>query len=212
MLSQDESQENVAWPSYVDFLSTFIFILIIFLGSLLYLMVQGIRQGQFIQDSSRSVPVLISEGFKPIKGRLQLTVPLNGRLQFAKGCPGKIGCSAGLDESEKVALRNLADVVGTQHARCTRIVVRGQADSDKYVNPVTKEVDPLGNYDLSNRRASLVLRYLLLECNDCSDAFKGLRSKLTLAGVGDTLASKSSPARDDDRTVNIIIDYSGNVQ
>ena len=59
-----DSQEGVAWPSYVDFLSTFTFVLIIFLGSLIYLMAQGIRQGQFQQDISKSIPVLISGGFQ----------------------------------------------------------------------------------------------------------------------------------------------------
>jgi hypothetical protein len=208
----NDSQESVAWPSYVDFLSTFIFVLIIFLSSLLYLMAQGIRQGQFDQDTAKSIPELKGLGFRPKKGRLQLTVPLDGKLQFGKGCPGKDGCPTELTESERSVLRELAERIGKDHRRCARIVIRGQADSDKYRNPITGEVDEFGNYDLSNRRASMVLRYLLAGCEECSDGFKSLRSKLTLAGVGDTLATKNTTARDDDRTVNIVVDYASNAQ
>ena len=207
-----DSQESVAWPSYVDFLSTFIFVLIIFLSSLLYLMAQGIRQGQFQQDSTKGVPALIAEGFQPVKGRLQDTVPLNGKLQFGKGCPGKTGCPIELTQVEKARLRILADTIGRNYKRCTRIIIRGQADSDKYRDAATGKVDEFGNYDLSNKRASMVLRYLLLECLECSEEFRSQRSKLTLAGVGDTLASKNGPARDDDRTVNVVIDYSSGSQ
>lgn len=208
----NDSQEGVAWPSYVDFLSTFIFILIIFLGSLLYLMAQGIRQGQFQQDTTKSIPALVTNGFQPAKGRLELTIPLSGKLQFGKGCPSRNGCATELTEPERSSLTKLANIIGEDHKRCTRIIVRGQADSDKYRNPITGETDEFGNYDLSNKRASIVLRFLLLGCNECSDSFKSQRSKLTLAGVGDTLALKNSPARDNDRTVNIVIDYSGNAQ
>ena len=208
----NDSQEGVAWPSYVDFLSTFIFILIIFLSSLLYLMAQGIRQGQFDQDVAKSIRDLKTFGVRPEKGRLQLTIPLSGKLQFGKGCPGKNGCPTDLTEAERSSLRELADIIGKDHRRCARIVIRGQADSDKYINLTTGEVDEFGNYDLSNRRASMVLRYLLVGCEECSDGFKSLRSKLTLAGVGDTLATKNKTARDDDRTVNIVVDYASNAQ
>jgi hypothetical protein len=207
-----ESQEGVAWPSYVDFLSTFTFVLIIFLGSLIYLMAQGIRQGQFQQDVTKSIPVLLNGGFQPAKGRLQLTVPFSGKLEFGKGCPGRNGCPTDLTKEEQNSLLTLANIIGEDHKRCTRIIVRGQADSDKYRDPITGQIDEFGNYELSNKRASMVLRYLLLGCEDCSTSFKAQRSKLTLAGVGDTLAPKTGPARDGDRTVNVVIDYSSNAQ
>ncbi len=208
----EDSQDAIAWPSYVDFLSTFIFVLIIFLGSLLYLMAQGLRQGQFEHDSARSLPSLLKGGFTATKGRLQITVSLRGKLQFEKGCPDPLkSCAADMTDTEKLGLRNLARIIGDEHQRCTRIVVRGQASSDKYKNPLTGEVDKFGNFDLSNRRASMVLKYLLV-CDECSAQFKAISSKLTLASVGDTLAAKNSPAREEDRTVDIVIDYAGGTQ
>ena len=45
MLEEDQfTDENVGWPGYVDFLCTFVFILILFIGSLLFLLSGDIRQ------------------------------------------------------------------------------------------------------------------------------------------------------------------------
>jgi outer membrane protein OmpA-like peptidoglycan-associated protein len=140
-------------------------------------------------------------GIKTQNGKLQLTLDLSTHLQFEVGCPGKSTCPDDLDAKARAALRKIAATLGRKHVACTRIVIRGQSDSTRYVN------DPFGNYDLSNRRASIVLRYLY-KCEDCEPSFQKIRNKLTLAGVGDTLAHKG-PGLGTDRTVNLVIDYAG---
>jgi hypothetical protein len=57
----------------------------------------------------------------------------------------------------------------------------------------------------------MVLKYFLT-CSECSDRFKALRPRLTLAGYGDTLAAKNAPVREEDRTVDIVVDYAGGSQ
>ena len=194
-------EEGVAWPSYVDFLSTFIFILIIFLGSLLFLLANGIRQQQFRNAVSSSWSDFKKLGISPQVGKLHVTLPLSNSLQFDVGCPGKPNCPNDLSDNAKRTLRDVAATIGKKHSACTRIVIRGQSDSTQYAN------DAFGNYDLSNRRASAVLRYLY-KCEDCDPSFQLVRNKLTLAGVGDTLAQKGR-VEVKDRTVNLVIDYAG---
>ena len=62
--------EGVGWPSYVDFLSTFSFVLFIFIGSLLFLMHGQIGERAFESKVSDYVTRLRKEGIEvTVEGR-----------------------------------------------------------------------------------------------------------------------------------------------
>ncbi|HEY3738219.1 MAG TPA: hypothetical protein VGL53_00170, partial [Bryobacteraceae bacterium] len=71
-LLQAESygDESVGWPSYVDFLSTFSFVLFIFIGSLLFLMHGQIGERAFAAKVEGYVSHLRQQGIEvTVEGR-----------------------------------------------------------------------------------------------------------------------------------------------
>lgn len=200
-------ENDVAWPSYVDFLSAFTFVLILFLVAILYMMAQGLRETRFQDVATRTVPKLNRLGFDSSAGRRKLTISLASRLRFANGCPGGANCRLDLTGDQKAAITHLANFLAANFPDCTRIVLQGRADSAQYYR--NGKVDEFGNYALTMERASVVMQFLLTDCAQCSPGFLAMRRKLTLAGVGDTLAQDGGHARADDRTVDIVVDYSG---
>ncbi len=200
-------ENDVAWPSYVDFLSTFIFVLILFIVAILYMMAQGLRETRFQDVAARTVPKLSRLGFNSSTGRRKLTISLASRLRFANGCPGGANCQFYLTGDQKAEIAHLANFLAGNYPDCTRIVLQGRADSAQYYS--NGKIDEFGNYALTMERASVVMKFLLTDCAQCSPGFLAMRRKLTLAGVGDTLAPHGGHTRADDRTVDIVIDYSG---
>jgi flagellar motor protein MotB len=191
-LLQAESfgDESVGWPSYVDFLSTFSFVLFIFIGSLLFLMHSGIGDKAFEAKLSSYVAKLQKEGIEAkVEGR-KIRFDLRNHVAFATR-------QATLTSQHEEYLRKIAHELqaGLDTAGPCKIVVLGKADAVKYAN------DPFGNWDLSARRALAVLRFLY-NCTDCGYG-QDMQKRLVLLGEGDVDSSRASG---DDRRVDLVID------
>ena len=187
--------ENVGWPSYVDFLSTFIFVLILFVGSLLYLL-SGDIQERLIQAKVQPYSKSLSDQgvFNVVEGK-KIKLPLKGMVEF------DVGRSTLLEKHIPYLRR-----IGSMLARAPgskRIVVRGYADSSPFAN------DPFGNWRLSSERALNILRFFY-DCKDCGYG-EDVRRQLTLTGEGDLDAKREKSGRaddgKDDRRVDIFIEF-----
>ena len=182
--------EGVGWPSYVDFLSTFSFVLFIFIGSLLFLMHGQIGERAFASKVSDYVKHLRKQGIEvTVEGR---KIRYDLRRQVAFGTR-----QATLTSEHEAYLRKIARELpaGLQAAGPCKVVVLGKADAQKIAN------DPFGNWDLSARRALAVLRFLY-NCNDCGYGVE-MQKRLVLLGEGDV---DSTSASRDDRRVDLVID------
>src|SRR5947209_1861455 len=84
-LLQAESfgDESVGWPSYVDFLSTFSFVLFIFIGSLLFLMHGGIGEKAFEEKVAPYVAKLKKEGIEAKVENRKIRFDLRNHVAFA---------------------------------------------------------------------------------------------------------------------------------
>jgi flagellar motor protein MotB len=190
MQADSYGDESVAWPSYVDFLSTFSFVLFIFIGSLLFLMHGQIGERTFAAKVSEYVSRLRKEGIEvTVEGR-KIRYDLRHQVAFATR-------QATLTSDHEAYLRKIAHELpaGLAAAGECKVVVLGKADAKKYPN------DPFGNWDLSARRALAVLRFLY-NCTDCGYGPE-MQKRLVLLGEGDV---ESSGASGDDRRVDLIID------
>ena len=182
--------EGVGWPSYVDFLSTFSFVLFIFIGSLLFLMHGQIGERAFASKVSDYVTRLRKQGIEvTVEGR---KIRYDLRRQVAFGTR-----QATLTAAHEAYLRKIARELpaGLQAAGPCKVVVLGKADAQKIAN------DPFGNWDLSARRALAVLRFLY-NCTDCGYGAE-MQKRLVLLGEGDV---DSTSASRDDRRVDLVID------
>ena len=191
-LLQEDSfgDESVGWPSYVDFLSTFSFVLFIFIGSLLFLMHGQIGERAFASQVSDYVTHLRKQGIEvTVEGR-KIRYDLRRQVAFATR-------QATLTSEHESYLRKIARELpaGLQAAGPCKIVVLGKADAKKYPN------DPFGNWDLSARRALAVLRFLY-NCTDCGYG-PDMQKRLVLLGEGDVDSTSNSS---DDRRVDLVID------
>src|ERR1022692_3116067 len=187
------SDENVGWPSYVDFLCTFVFVLILFVGSLLYILSGDIRSREFKSMATGFGTVLTGHGIAftvDVEGR-KIRLPLKGQVDFD---PGE---SAILPRHEAY-LRNIGSILA-QAPGSKRIIVLGFADRTPF------EGDPFGNWRLSAVRALSVLRFFY-NCHDCGYDVE-IRKQLTLTGEGDIGASQTNATNAEDRRVDIIIDF-----
>ena len=190
-LFQSESfgDESVAWPSYVDFLSTFSFVLFIFIGSLLFLMHGQVGERAFAAKVSDYVTHLKKEGIEvTVEGR---KIRYDLRRQVAFGTRQATLTSEHEEYLRKIALELPA---GLKAAGPCKVVVLGKADAEKFR-------DPFGNWDLSARRALAVLRFLY-NCTNCGYGTE-MRNRLVLLGEGDV---ESAGASNDDRRVDLVID------
>lgn len=181
--------EGVGWPSYVDFLSTFSFVLFIFIGSLLFLMHGQIGERAFESKVSDYVTRLRKEGIEvTVEGR-KIRYDLRRQLAFKTR-------QATLTEEHEAYLRKIARELpaGLQAAGPCKVVVLGKADAQK-------SNDPFSNWDLSARRALAVLRFLY-NCNNCGYGAE-MQKRLVLLGEGDV---DSTSASSDDRRVDLVID------
>lgn len=200
MIDEESNEEGIGWPSYVDFLSTFAFILIIFVGSLLYLMSGGLGRATLISETHGIRSQLTADHFTYVIRGNQVVISLKDQVNFATGCPQADGHTCqGIPPGDQAHLRKLGEVIGRYH-NYRYIMVEGQTDATPYPN------DPFGNWDLSARRALAVLRYFYL-CGDCGYDQKEIQKKLVLKGLGDTMASTDKQDRATDRRVDVVLDY-----
>ncbi len=184
------NEEGIAWPSFVDFLSTFIFVLFLFIGSMLYLQAGDIETSEFLQGSKDLREGLDAEGIESyIRGRT-VVIPLKNQVKF------EINQST-LTAEHKAFLRKIGARL-RDAIKCRRIVVVGYADATPFKN------DPFGNWRLSSARAQNVLEFFHT-CEDCGFAGE-IKQKLVLSGEGATGSSSTVPDQAA-RRVDIIIDY-----
>src|ERR1039458_9570133 len=84
----DEEQlgdEHIGWPSYVDFLSTFVFVLIVFVGSLLYLLSGDIRQRIIERRIHSVIHDLKGSGVIWQRDGNRMIFPLQSKVAFETG-------------------------------------------------------------------------------------------------------------------------------
>jgi flagellar motor protein MotB len=211
MFEHDEQDEGIAWPSYVDFLSTFIFVMIIFIGSLVYILSGDIGDRTFKVAVANTKTAL---GQAHIDYRLQskkIYIPLKDQIKFETGCPDatKVSCPKGLSDENVAYLRKVAKVIA-QDRGWKQIIIEGRADATQYKDG-TGKIDKLSefkNFDLSTRRAMEVLEFFH-DCFDCGYDPKSIRPKLVLSGLG----NKNDTGPDQgERRVDVVLDYSGGLQ
>ena len=191
MLDQDEStDENIAWPGYVDFLCTFVFVLIIFIGSLLYLLSGDINKRII---NKRIAPVeqkLKSAGMPYLREGSKLLFKLNGKVEFETN-------AVKIRPDQERFLREIGNQFTSPGLK--KIMVKGLADSQPCLS------DPFCNWDISSRRATEVLKFYY-NCTDCGFDAR-IRKMLILSGEGDTSSDSSGRANSSDRRVDIILDF-----
>jgi flagellar motor protein MotB len=196
----DYGDENMAWPSYVDFLSAFSFVLFIFIGFLLYMLYGQVPEQLFKIRTSKFVGDLRGKdpNLAPRVEGMRLVWDLSKKLNFRDG-------SAELGAAHRRYLTQVARELPRGLAEAgpdCRVVVLGTADSRPFQN------DPFGNWNLSAQRALSVLRFLY-SCNDCGYGAE-IRKKLTLSGEGDTRANTRVTSQD--RRVDLVIDCTPNAK
>jgi flagellar motor protein MotB len=189
------ADEDVAWPSYVDFLSAFVFVLMLFLASTVYIVSGAIDEASKREHVAGLSDDLIRLGIQNVVEGTKLRIPLSNKVIFALN-------NATLNETAKQYLR----VVGRQAAdpRFRRVIVEGYADK------IPVKGDEFGNWRLSVARSLAVLRFLYV-CDGCTFDRQLLRSKLVLRGEGDLDAQVLTPGqrgtgRPEDRRVDVVLD------
>jgi flagellar motor protein MotB len=187
------SDEGVGWPSYVDFLSTFVFVLFIFIGSLLYILSGDIQQKSFERRIQNYVTKLNAAGIANVVEGKTIKLPLKGKVDFGTN-------SANLKPQHEKYLREIGEYL-KQAPGSKRIVIMGHADRQPFPN------DPFGNWRLSSQRALRVLDFLY-SCNDCGYGPE-VREQLTLTGEGNINADSEQRNNPEDRRVDVIIDFNG---
>jgi flagellar motor protein MotB len=198
-LRQDDDS-GVGWPSYVDFLTTFIFILLLLVGALLYLSSGDIEEQENRNRIQTDSNDFTAKGIPNVVDGSKLIIRLDG---------GKIIFSSGYDELTPATREFLNKVGGliAQHLDCGAVEIKGFTDRV----PVKKDRE-FGNWHLSAMRAEKVLKYLYL-CQECAytDAERErIRAKMRLGGNGDIAADKVRLDNPGDRRVDIILDCGAN--
>lgn len=190
-LQTDGFDDSAGWPAYVDFLSTFCFILFIFIGSLLFIMFGGLSEKNFQRKVDPWIEHLKAEHIDVTVDGLKIHFDLRKHVDFANN-------SYELKPDHKEYLARLARELPAMPkiARDCNIVVLGTADAVKFQN------DPFGNWSLSAKRALAVLQFLY-NCQDCGYD-EALRNKLVLLGEGDVKATGRPDAGD--RRVDLVVD------
>ncbi|MEO8660688.1 MAG: hypothetical protein ABI693_19615 [Bryobacteraceae bacterium] len=188
--SEGYGEEGIAWPSYVDFLATFSFVLFIFIGSLVFLMHGQLGDRVFERKVKPYVQMVLRKGIDVRVDGRRIRFDLRRHVDFENN-------SAVLAERHMVYLRRLAKELpaGISAAGQCKIVVLGKADSAKFRG------DPFGNWSLSARRALAVLQFLY-NCTDCGYGPE-IQKTLVLLGEGDVQSARPGA---DDRRVDLVID------
>jgi len=195
-MSGDNTDENVGWPSYVDFLATFIFLLILFIGSLVF-QVSGVMEQRKKTHELKTISAQITQAGVP-NSVLQnkILIPLDKQVNFATG-RAELDLQA-QDHLRRVA-RQIAAACADSRVQCKKVVVEGHADRVPFKN------NKFGNWELSANRAVQVLQFFY-NCLHCGYG-EEIRARLALSGQGDVDAAKSLNGNASDRRVDVILDY-----
>jgi hypothetical protein len=205
MFGDQDQDLAIAWPSYVDFLSAFIFVLIIFIGSLLYLLSGHLGEQTFLHSVGKTRAALdVANIPNWVQGR-KLYISLKDQVRFETGCPNptKPGCAVDLTPVNQANLHKVAGIIAGNPG-WNRIVIEGRADATPYRDPRTGKIDDFGNFELSSRRAMQVLRFFH-DCDNCGYDLAVVRSKLVLSGLG---TRSETGADQGERRVDLVLDYS----
>jgi flagellar motor protein MotB len=192
------TDENIGWPSYVDFLASFAFVLILFVTWSVNL-IAGVERERVIRaDLERMQGDFNSAGFEAVIEGTKLRIPLGNKVVFVLS-------KADLDDIAKTHLREAGRMIAA-NPDVRRIVVMGYADK---VRPTR---DEFFNWKVSVDRAEAVLRFLYL-CTDCGYRPEDVRPKLVLHGEGDLDSRQLGVAEQltgepSDRRVDIVLDRS----
>jgi hypothetical protein len=217
MFAENDDDISV-WPGYVDFMSTFIFILLIFVGALLYILSGDIGDRAFRSSIVRTQSELKKAGVNNwVVGR-KLFISLKGLVQFDSGCPdpGKTACrnNDSLSPENQEHLRTVAKIIA-DNPGWNRIVIEGRADSTPYT--ALGKIDGTSefkNFELSSRRAMQVLKFFH-DCPECDKSYDvvAVRPKLALSGLGSKSGSEQAgQGNKDERRVDVVLDYSEGLQ
>lgn len=209
MFGDHEGDEGIAWPSYVDFLSTFIFVLIIFIGSLLYILSGDIGNRTFRDSIARTQAALDQAHIDNWVEGKKLYISLKDQVTFETGCPdpAKPACAVDLSPENVSHLRRVGNIVA-ENGGWNRIVIEGRADSTPYHDPRTGKIDDFGNFTLSSRRAMQVLQFFY-NCHNCGYDLDTVRSRIVLSGLG---TKNETGADKGERRVDLVLDYSDGLQ
>jgi flagellar motor protein MotB len=188
--------ENVGWPSYVDFLASFAFVLIFFVSWSVYLMT-GAEKEREIQAHLEDIrTTFVKAGFEAVVEGHELRIPLRNKVSFQLN-------DYKLDDTARKNLQQAGYMIASNR-NIRRVIVYGYADK------VQPRHDQFFNWQLSVNRAMEVLRYLY-SCSNCGYRLEDIRPKLVLRGEGDldarTLQGLETQRGDaGDRRVDIILD------
>jgi flagellar motor protein MotB len=191
-MSDTIDHESVAWPSYVDFLSAFIFVLLLLVAILLTLASGDFEQRAF-EANTRTIRADLNKNKIPyvVEGH-KYRISLEGQVTFVTN-------TSDLDQNDRDALEEFGKLyIAKNELLIHRIIIEGHADRQA-------PRDPFRNWQLSADRAVAVLRFLYL-CNTCGYG-ESVREKLTLSGQGELDASAQKTDNPNDRRVDIILDF-----
>lgn len=192
------SDESVGWPTYVDFLASFAFVLILFVTWAVILLAgeeQALArriQMLAIQQAAEAIDIkTLIEGEK-------LRIPLKNKVIFGLN-------RSDLNDEGRSHLRKVGHFIARNLSGLQRILVMGYADN------VPAKLDPFFNWSISVARAQEVLRFLYL-CSDCGYPPEKIRPMLMLQGTGDLDSrilsrEEHSGGNPDDRRVDIVLDW-----
>jgi flagellar motor protein MotB len=188
--------ENVAWPSYVDFLAGFAFVLILFVTWSTNL-IAGEEHERTLRAGLEKVKDRFDRaGFEAVIEGHKVRIPLRNKVVFRLN-------QADLDDNARTHLREAGRLIATTPG-VRRIVVMGYADN------VKPKHDQFFNWRVSVGRAEEVLKFLYL-CTDCGYKPEEIRPKLVLQGTGDVdsrqlAAMEGQIGEAGDRRVDIVLD------
>jgi flagellar motor protein MotB len=196
-MNDGNTDENVGWPSYVDFLSTFIFLLILFIGCLVF-QVSGVieqhKKKKTLDDISKDIG---GAGIPNYVRQNKIIIPLAEQVNFA---PGKSFLDAIAQDHLTRVGHQIALACADPRIHCKRVMVEGHAD-----NVPVKRDPQFGNLRLSADRALEVLRFFYV-CGTCGYGPE-IRSRLILSGEGDIAAQNLVGGSQQDRRVDVILDF-----
>jgi hypothetical protein len=193
MMRSFSEDESVAWPSYVDFLSTFAILMVLFAGYMAFLLANGVNDTAFIADTGKLAAI---DGTKTMvdADRRQVQINLNDVMQFESGCPLKREGCAAIPNETRARLQEIGRQIEISYTHALTVSVQGRADN-------APGSSPYRNMEVAGDRALQVFE-ILDQCQQCSGEF---RSKLRIYNVGDKETQGVGP---EFRTVFLILDYS----
>ena len=190
------ADESIGWPSYVDFLASFAFVLILFVTWSLNLIAGQEREQEVQLGMEQWQRELKRGGFEAVIEGHKLRIPLRNKVVFETN-------QSELDERGKQFLREAGRLIAAQRG-VRLIIVTGYADNVPAPN------DAFFNWKISVSRAQSVLQFLYM-CTDCGYVREHIRPMLVLTGFGD-LESRPLSANEQrfgdsaDRRVDIVLD------